>query len=251
MGVTARCLIAVAIWSGWGAEAVSAQVLYGSIVRTITDPSNAAVPKAKVTVSNAATGLSREVFTDEAGYYSLPNLLQGNYDVALGASGFKPVTRTTVSVLTNAVTRVDVTLEVGAITESITVEASAALLQTTKTDVNVSLESQALVNLPLPAYRSYQMLINLVPGATPARFQNALIDTPGRALTTNVNGQERGANNTRLDGAINIMVTLPHHTLYVPPVENIQEVKVSTQLRCRTRNDGRRGGNRNHQVRHE
>ncbi len=207
---------------------VAAQVLYGTVVGTVTDPTGAAVPKATITVQNTATGLSRQASTDETGYFSVPNLLQGNYDVSVSAAGFKPFTRRGVNVLTNTVTRVDVALEVGAITESITVEATAALLQTTKTDVNVNLEPRALVNLPLAAYRNYQMLINLVPGATPARFQNAVIDTPGRALTTNINGQERGANNTRLDGAANILVTMPHHVVYVPPVESIQEVNIST-----------------------
>jgi hypothetical protein len=206
----------------------TAQVLYGTVVGTVTDPTGAAIPKASVTVVNTATGLSRQVTTDETGYFSVPNLLQGTYDITVSASGFKPFTRRGVSVLTNTVTRVDATLEVGAITESITVEATAALLQTTKTDVSVNLEPRALVNLPLAAYRNYQMLINLVPGATPARFQNAVIDTPGRALTTNINGQERGANNTRLDGAANILVTMPHHVVYVPPVESIQEVNIST-----------------------
>jgi hypothetical protein len=223
------CSLAVSlILMGYEAPKASAQVLYGSIVGTVTDPTSAAVPKANVTVSNAATGLSRQVVTDDAGYYSIPNLIQGSYDVSVSATGFRPFTRTSVGVLTNTVTRVDVTLEVGALTESITVVSSAALLQTTKTDVNVNLEPRALVNLPLAAYRSYQMLINLVPGATPARFQNAVIDTPGRALTTNINGQERGANNTRLDGAANILVTMPHHVVYVPPVESIQEVNIST-----------------------
>ena len=83
-------------------------------------------------------------------------------------------------------------------------------------------------NLPLSGYRNYQSLINLVPGATPARFQNAVTDTPGRALSTNVNGQERGANNTRVDGSADILVTMPHHAVYVPPVESIQEVNIST-----------------------
>jgi len=221
-------LAALLLWAGFGAAAASAQVLYGSLVGAVTDPTNAAIPKATVTVTNTATGLTRQVVTDETGYYSIPNLLPGSYDVAVSAGGFKPLTRRGVGVLANTVTRADVSLEVGAITESITVEASAALLQTTKTDVNVNLEPRALVNLPLAAYRNYQMLINLVPGATPARFQNAVIDTPGRALTTNINGQERGANNTRLDGAANILVTMPHHVVYVPPVESIQEVNIST-----------------------
>jgi hypothetical protein len=131
-------------------------------------------------------------------------------------------------VLINNVTHADISLEVGAVAESVTVEATAALLQATKSDVNVNLETRAIANLPLPGYRNYQSLVNLVPGATPARFQNAVTDTPGRALSTNVNGQERGANNTRVDGSANILVTMPHHAVYVPPVESIEEVNIST-----------------------
>jgi hypothetical protein len=82
--------------------------------------------------------------------------------------------------------------------------------------------------LPLSNYRNFQTLINLVPGATPGRFQNAEADTPERALSTNVNGQQRGANNTRVDGSADILVTLPHHAAYIPPVESIQEVNIST-----------------------
>ena len=107
-------------------------------------------------------------------------------------------------------------------------EASTAVLQTAKSDVSVNLDTRAIENLPLSGYRNFQTLINLVPGATPARFQNAVTDTPGRALTTNVNGQERGANNTRVDGSADILVTMPHHAVYVPPVESIQEVNIST-----------------------
>lgn len=213
----------VSIW-----PVAHAQVLYGTIAGTVVDPSQAGIPNATVTVVNTATGLTREVTTDETGHFSLPNLPQGNYDVSVKASGFKPTTRRDVAVLTNTVTAVDISLELGEVTETVTVEASAALLQTTKSDVSVNLERRALVNLPLAGYRNYQMLINLVPGATPARFQNAIIDTPGRALTTNINGQERGANNTRLDGAANILVTMTHHVVYVPPTENIQEVNIST-----------------------
>jgi len=63
------------------APRASAQVLYGSIVGTVTDQANAAVPKATVTVKNTATGFSRQVNTDEAGYYSIPSLPEGAYDV--------------------------------------------------------------------------------------------------------------------------------------------------------------------------
>ena len=213
---------------GYEAPVALAQVLYGSIIGTVTDQTNSVVPNTVVRVTNTSTGLFRDAPTDSAGYYSIPNLPQGTYDLSVSASGFKTLTQKSLDVLINNVTHVDVRLEVGGVADSVTVESSAALLQTTKTDVNVNLESRAIENLPLPGYRNYQSLINLVPGATPARFQNAVIDTPGRSLSTNVNGQERGANNTRVDGSANTLVTMPHHTVYVPPVESIEEVNIST-----------------------
>jgi Carboxypeptidase regulatory-like domain len=221
-------LFTVLIFMGYEAPAASAQVLYGSVVGTVTDRTGSVVPKAAVKITSTTTGLSREVAADSAGYYSIPNLPQGDYELTASAPGFKPLTQKGIAVLINQVTHMDVSLEVGGFTETITVEATGALLQTTKADVSVSLESRAITNLPLPGYRNYQSLINLVPGATPGRFQNAITDTPGRALTTNINGQDRGANNTRVDGSANILVTLPHHTVYVPPVESIQEVNIST-----------------------
>jgi hypothetical protein len=222
------CLAISLMFMGYEAPIASAQVLYGSIVGTVIDQANAVVPKAAVTVQNTSTGLSRQVTTDEAGYYSITNLLEGTYDVSVSAAGFRPLTQKGVNVLINNVTRADLALQVGAVTESITVEASAALLQTTKSDVNVNLEERAIGNLPLSGYRNFQSLVNLVPGATPVRFQNAVIDTPQRDFTTNVNGQDRGDNNTRVDGAPNILVTMPHHMVYVPPVESIEEVNIST-----------------------
>jgi len=216
------------IFTGFEASIASAQVLYGSIVGTVTDQAGAMVPKAAITVRNTATGLSRQVNADEAGYYSITSLPEGTYDLSVTAPGFKVLTQKNLNVLINTVTRADLSLEVGALTESVTVEASAVLLQTNKTDVNVNLQAKEIENLPLSGYRNFQSLVNLVPGATPVRFQNAVIDTPQRDFTTNVNGQDRGDNNTRVDGAPNILVTMPHHMVYVPPVESIEEVNIST-----------------------
>jgi outer membrane receptor protein involved in Fe transport len=85
-----------------------------------------------------------------------------------------------------------------------------------------------MVNLPISGYRNYQTLINLVPGTTPAVFQNTLDNTPARALSFNINGTNRNNNNTRVDGAVNVFLWLPHHTLYVPPVETIEAVNITT-----------------------
>jgi hypothetical protein len=212
----------------WFVPCSNAQVLYGSVVGTVKDQSGGVVPGVTVTVTNTQTGQTREGISDAAGNYSIPNVLEGTYDLSVTMTGFRNHVEKGIVVSINTVRRADVTLQVGQVNETVTVEASAAVLQTTKADVAVNLEANAIENLPLGGYRNYQSLINLVPGATPGALQNAVTDTPGRSLTTNVNGQDRGANNTRLDGAADILITMPHHAVYVPPVESVETVNIST-----------------------
>jgi len=205
-----------------------AQVLYGSVLGTLLDASGAVVPGAQVTITNKATGVNREVQSDGEGRFFLPNLQAGSYQLKVSKSGFRSVTQDGVEVSINSVTRADFKLEVGQMTETISVSASAAALQTDKSEVKTEITSQTITNMPLPGYRNYQTLMNLVPGATPAGFQNAVVDTPGRALTTNINGTARNNNNTLTDGAVNINIWLPHHVAYVQPVESIETVNIST-----------------------
>jgi hypothetical protein len=209
-------------------QPLNAQVLYGSVVGTVTDQTGAVVPGVTVTITNIETGQAREGITDDAGNYSILNVLEGKYDLSATMTGFRNYLEKGLVVTINRVTRINVSLQVGQVTETVTVDASAAILQTEKSDVNVHLESRALETLPLGNYRNYQTLINLVPGATPGNLQNAVTDTPMRSLTNNVNGQDRGANNTRLDGAADILVTMPHHAVYVAPVESVETVNIST-----------------------
>ena len=131
------------------ARRARAQVLYGSIVGTVTDQTGAVVPGAVVTAKNTSTGLSRQATTDATGYYSLPNLQEGTYDLSVTASGFSPYTQTGVNVPINIVTRIDLPIRVGAIAEQVSVEASSSVLQTTKADVSTTLSDQAIGNLPL------------------------------------------------------------------------------------------------------
>jgi hypothetical protein len=210
------------------AQRVDAQVLYGSVTGTVSDQSGGAVPKAHVTLTNRATGVARETDADENGHYLITDVSPGSYDFKATASGFKPLTQTNLTVMANTVTNADAGLQIGALSEQVTVEASTVTLQTEKTDLHTELTEKAILDMPLNQYRNYQTLINLVPGATPGQFQNAIADTPERALTTNINGTNRNNNNTRVDGAADVFVWLPHHTVYVPPAETIQEVNIST-----------------------
>ncbi len=210
------------------APSLNAQLLYGSIVGTVTDQSGAVVPNAQVKAVNPATGEARETTTDESGRYTIGNVVAGAYDVSVAAPGFRLFTQKGVTATVNTVTRVDVQLEVGAQTQEVTVAGAAAALQTDKSDVHAELNPAEMSNLPLPNYRNYQSLFNLVPGATPTQFQNSVTDTPQRSLTTNVNGTNRNNNNTRVDGAGDVFVWLPHHTVYVPPEETIETVNITT-----------------------
>ena len=222
-----RILVLLAI-AGILVSPVRAQVLYGSIVGTVEDPSGAVVQGAVVSIVSKVTGQTRQAVTSEAGLYSISNVLAGTYELKVTKAGFRPFVETDVVATINSVTRVDVKLDVGATSEQVTVAASAVQLQSDTADVHVELNAREVTDLPLANYRNYQSLINLVPGATPGVQQNSIQGAPARALSTNINGTNRNNNITRLDGAVNIYLWLPHHTVYVAPAETVETVSVST-----------------------
>src|SRR5947208_4986711 len=224
-----RCAALLGVTLMFGTAIPShAQVLYGSIVGTVEDPSGSVVPKASVTIVNKQTGAVREATADDAGRFSILTVSAGIYDLKVIAPGFRQLTTKDIEVAINTVTRADAKLEVGQTSEQVTVSASAAMLQTEKSDVRQEITGSTIQNLPLPGYRNYQMLLELVPRATPPALQNAVVDTPGRALRSFVNGTATNNNNTLTDGAVNINIWLPHHVAIVQPSESIETVNIST-----------------------
>ncbi|HTV02216.1 MAG TPA: TonB-dependent receptor [Luteitalea sp.] len=205
-----------------------AQAIYGTVTGEVLDDSGAAVPGVTVSVVNQDTGLTLEGVSDDAGAYTIRNVTAGPYTLKASLQGFKEYVQTGIPVTPGGIVRVNAKLEVGSLTESVTVTTEAALLKTDKADVSVDLRPEEVVNLPLNQYRNYQALMNLVPGASPPALQNAQTDTPGRSLTTNVNGTARNTNTTRIDGAASINVWLPHHAGYIAPAETIENVNIST-----------------------
>ncbi len=206
----------------------AAQTLYGSITGLVEDPSGSTVAGAKVVATNTATGQVYEGVADANGTYNILNVQTGTYDLKITQSGFKSSSRTGLVISANVVTRTNVRLEVGALSEQITVAAEAVSLQTDKADTHSEIGAKAIKTMPLPGFRNYQSLINLVPGATPAVFQNSITDTPGRSLSTNINGTNRNNNVTRIDGAASVNLWLPHHAGYVTPAEMVENVNITT-----------------------
>jgi hypothetical protein len=205
-----------------------AQILYGSIVGQVTDPQKAALPGVAVTATNTGTAFKAEAVTDGTGNFVFRNLQPGTYDIKATLEGFKELHQTGLAVTAGNPRRVDLTLQLGGMQETITVTAESTLVKTEKADLSTEISSKAVTTLPLNQYRNYQSLLNLVPGASPTQFQNALIDTPGQSLRTWVNGVQPNSNTTRVDGAVSVNVWLPHHAGYISPTETIETVNVAT-----------------------
>src|SRR4051812_25066149 len=140
---TAAVLVAiVAIALVAAAPPASAQALYGAIVGTINDQSGAPVPGATVTATNAGTGLKVEAATDPDGNYTFRNLQPGVYDITAALSGFKELKKTGVRVSAGNPIREDLKLEVGTVSEAVTVSAESTLLQTEKADLHTEITSK-------------------------------------------------------------------------------------------------------------
>jgi hypothetical protein len=218
-------LVALALWSN---APVFAQLLNGTFVGTVVDGSGSVIPNARITATEKNTGFSRETVSDDAGNFTLASVPGGVYSIKVSANGFRTLTRDNLTLTVGSTARVDAKLEVGAVSDQITVESSGVLLQTDRAETKSEIASKAVTELPLNQYRNYQALLNLVPGATPAALQNSVTDTPGRALRTFVNGTATNMNITRLDGAVNVNVWLPHHVAYVAPAETVETVGITT-----------------------
>ena len=222
-----QIMLGLFLWLGIQSQAYS-QVLYGSIVGTITDPSGAVVPGAVVTATDIGTGQTRTDTTDQSGRYSIANLSPGTYSVVVIAKGFRKLEQSNVMVTPNTVNRSDVRVEVGQATEQVNVSAQALQLQTDKADTHTEINSKSVTTMPLGGNRNYQTLINLAPGTTPASFYNSSIDVPAQPLNTHVNGAAGQTNVTKIDGAESVNVWLPQYTGYVAPAETIDVVNVTT-----------------------
>ena len=207
---------------------VAAQVLYGSLVGNVTDETGAAVPGATVVVTHRETGASREIVTDANGAYRFPTVQSGTYTVTVKVDGFRTFTRADVPVTLNNVTRVDAALQVGQLSETVTVSAESQLLQTDRAEVRSELKSRELVNLPVSINRNYQYMFRVLPGFTPPAEEHSVPSNPSRALVFNVNGASRSSNNTRIDGVSTTNIWLPHVAAYVPALESLDTVNVVT-----------------------
>lgn len=221
-----RSLAAMVLLLGLPALA-SAQAAYGSLLGNVTDDSGAGVPGATVTVTEVRTNIPRTAVSNATGYYIITNLPPGVYRVEGELQGFKKFVRENVEVKVNTTVRVDVSLSVGELTESVTVEAETPTLQTDRTDTGRIIEGDQIAQMPLGFNRNFQGMLITVPGASrPFRPHSEFFNSQD-SLSSNVNGQSRLANNVQLEGIDNNHKT-GLLTVLIPSAEALETVAVTT-----------------------
>jgi outer membrane receptor protein involved in Fe transport len=201
------------------AAVLSAQSDRGSIRGTVHDASGGVIPAVKVTASNVATGVQTTVTSTDSGNYNIPQLPPGQYIVMAEKSGFKKLIRENVSVEVSGVAGLDLSLDIGAVTDSVTVQAEAPALKSETTDVSTFVSSKAFNDLPINAGggRAPENMLYLTPGFT------------GNTFDAHINGSQTLSKEIQIDGMSTVIAEVQGdpRTLTFPP-DAVQEMSVLT-----------------------
>jgi hypothetical protein len=197
--VAARILLALA-----ACGAVYGQG-FGTIVGTVTDPSGAVIPGAKVTVTDEATAAARDTKANEQGYYVVPSLRPSNYTVTVDAPGFAASVRKGIQLQADENATVNATVSVQQSTQAIEISAQAAQVNTSTATVSEVVDQRRVVDLPLNGRNAASLLL-VVAGASPAPgndVDQGNTKTFPATVTVSTNGSRQNQVSFRLDGANN------------------------------------------------
>ena len=193
-----------------------------ALVGTVTDSGGLVVPGAQVVAVNVGTSDTYEATTNSEGYYNIQFARPGRYEIAVTMTGFRPFKTTGVEVATNQVRRTDITLQVGAMTESVTVEAKAQVLDTDRPTVSATINEKAVVELPLPGRNVWNLA-----ATTPGVLGGPTASSGDIGLSFRGAGQREIQNNLSLDG-INATANLLAATSMRPIADAVTEIQVQT-----------------------
>jgi hypothetical protein len=202
------------------------QAVTGTINGLVKDPSGAVIAGAKVSVINTGTDITTNASTNEAGFYSVPQLIPGVYTVRISTTGFKELERTGVVLDVDSVARVDAELAIGSTSETILVASDAAVLKTDKADLGGVISGQTLNRLPV-INRNVSLLVEILPGALRSTSPAFIGENPGSDTNGFVNGKGSGNNYHQLDGIEN-QETIQGVAMVNPNIDSLQEVKITT-----------------------
>ena len=192
----ARLALAVTFWLSTTVLAFAQQGT-AELVGKVTDTQGGVLPGVAIVITNEDTGVYREVLTGPNGSYTAAQLIPGRYRISAQLEGFKGLNRRGISLTVGVTTTVDLTLDVGAVAETVTVTAESPLVDVTSAEVGGHISAQELTELPA-GNRSYMAFVGTVPGAQFVPTTGFLNDT------MLANGQPAAANNVMFDGAGNV-----------------------------------------------
>ncbi len=206
------------------ATAACAQV--ATLTGRVTDPSGAVVPEASVAARSVDTGISAATKSTSDGYYTLTALQPGRYEVTITKTGFVPIRQTGLELAVQQVARLDVTLQVGAVAETIEVRAQTPLLESESSTVGQVIGNRQITELPLLGRNTYALAM-LVPGVRNSAGVNNLVIDQISTVSYSINGQRATANEFLLDGAPNNAASQNQPVINANP-DMVQEFKVET-----------------------
>jgi len=183
---------------------VGAQVAGGALSGTITDPSGAGIPQAQITIKNVATGVERNISTNENGFYTAPNLLPGQYQLTISAKGFNTEVKSGITINVGALQVFDLALQIGTVTHTVEVTAEAPAIQLASSDISATVNATTVRELPLNG-RSWTDLAALQPGVETIQTQPTFAvgadrGNRGFGQQLTISGARPQQNNYRLDG---------------------------------------------------
>ncbi len=207
-------------------RAQTAANLYGAV----TDAAGAAIPGAKVTVTDVGTGVVTNTTSDASGNYNFPSLAPAGYTISVESSGFKTEVLTGITLLVNQKAREDVRLEVGSVDTKVEVTGAAPLVDTSSASVGTVIGQREVVDLPLNV-RRFGALAILVPGTVPdaGGFANSNFGSPFSEATYAANGARSSSNNTLIDGVDSRNLTFGGFAVQPSP-DAVQEFKIQTNV---------------------
>jgi hypothetical protein len=205
-----------------------AQDFRATITGRVLDASGAAIPGAEVQVTNVGTNETTKTITDDGGNYKVPFLKPGIYTLSVELSGFKKYVREGIELGISQVATIDATLEIGEISQSVTVTGAAPLIESANADRGGVIDNQRVREFPLNARNPFMLGI-LTPGVL---FNGAAIwQRPfdnGAIAEWTINGSQSRGNEFLLDGAPNNGQAGGNNIAYVPPVDSVEEFKIMT-----------------------
>src|SRR6266853_713163 len=223
LAVVATLALLCGLWT----SSAFAQAVYGSILGTVSDPSGAAVPNAKVTVTSQTKNTSVDTTTNDSGNYSVTHLIPDVYSVRAEGAGFKALEFKDIPVSADTGVRVDGQFQVGGSSETVEVTSEAPQLKTDRADVSIEFNSKQLAELPV-YNRNFQSLELLSPGTQILGWGHAATENPQGSKQIFVNGQHFSGTGYELDGTDNQDPILGI-IIVNPSLDAVTETKITTQ----------------------